>query len=65
MFLDNVEVLSGGIPLGVNPIANPGFETGTLVGTYQYNPTASGVAWTFNVQSGIQSNNSRLFYSNL
>ena len=59
MFLDNVEVLSGGIPLGVNPIANPGFETGTLVGTYQYNPpAASGVAWTFNAQSGIQANSS-------
>ena len=63
MFLDNVEVLSGGIPLGVNPIANPGFETGTLAGTfapgYQYNPSAvAGVAWTFNAQSGIQANNS-------
>ena len=63
MFLDNVEVLSGGIPLGVNPIANPGFETGTLAGTfapgYQYNPSAvAGVAWTFNAQSGIQANTS-------
>ena len=64
MFLDNVEVLSGGIPLGVNPIANPGFETGTLAGTkapgYQNNPSAvTGVAWTFNAQSGIQANESK------
>nr|GFC16958.1 hypothetical protein [Tanacetum cinerariifolium] len=38
LFLDNVEVLQGGTALTVNPIANPGFEDGTLSGTYQYNP---------------------------
>ncbi len=63
LFLDNVEVLSGGAPLGVNPIGNPGFEAGTLAGPfapdYQYDPSAvAGVAWTFNAGAGIQANNS-------
>ncbi|RYY13968.1 MAG: hypothetical protein EOO36_15015, partial [Cytophagaceae bacterium] len=60
LFLDNVEVLQGGTPLATNPLANPGFEDGTLTdngGTYQYNPT-NGVGWTFAASAGIQSNNS-------
>ncbi|WP_223652267.1 beta strand repeat-containing protein [Hymenobacter psoromatis] len=57
-FVDNVEVLQGGAPLSTNPIANPGFENGTITGGFQYTPTGAGIGWTFNAGSGIQSNNS-------
>jgi hypothetical protein len=40
-------------------LANPGFETPTLAsGGYQYNPTGTGVGWTFAGTTGIQSNGS-------
>ena len=60
-FVDNVEVLQGGAPLGTNPIANSGFENGTLTangGSFQYIPTGSGIGWAFETTSGIQSNGS-------
>ena len=62
LFVDNVQVLSGGTALTTNPITNPDFESGVLTdngGTYQYTPNgAVGVGWTFNNLSGIQANGS-------
>ena len=59
MFIDNVEVLQAGTPLGTNPISNPGFEApvlGTTSGSYTYNPV--GASWAFPTGSGIQANGS-------
>ena len=39
--------------------ANPGFETPALPASgYQYNPSGSGIGWTFSANSGIQANGS-------
>ena len=59
MYIDNVQVLQGGTPLGTNPIGNSGFETpvlGTSSGSYSYTP--AGAPWTFPTGSGIQANGS-------
>ena len=62
LFVDNVEVLQGGTPLGTNPIGNPGFENpvlGTAPASYMYNVPLSGTQpWTFASNSGIQANGS-------
>ncbi len=62
LFVDNVEVLQGGTPLGTNPIGNPGFENpvlGTASGSYSYNvPVTGSQPWTFSPSSGIQANGS-------
>jgi hypothetical protein len=40
-------------------LVNPGFETPALAsGGYQYNPTGTGIGWTFSAGSGIQRNGS-------
>jgi hypothetical protein len=59
LFVDNVEVLQGGTPLGTNPIGNPGFENPALGGNFAYNPaTTSTQQWTFSPYSGVQANGS-------
>ncbi|MET4075314.1 T9SS type A sorting domain-containing protein [Hymenobacter sp. UYCo722] len=62
LFVDNVQVLQSGTPLGTNPIGNPSFEDpvlGTASGSYQYNVPVSGTQpWVFSPYSGIQANNS-------
>ncbi|MGI4872776.1 MAG: T9SS type A sorting domain-containing protein [Janthinobacterium lividum] len=58
LFLDNVQVLSSGTALATNPITNPDFENGTISGAFQYNPSGTGIGWTFSALSGIQQNNS-------
>ena len=39
-------------------LVNPSFEIPALGGGYQYNPSASGIGWTFTSSSGIQGNGS-------
>jgi hypothetical protein len=40
-------------------LVNPSFETPVLPsGGYQYNPSATGIGWTFSSNSGIQGNGS-------
>ena len=60
LFVDNVEVLQGGTPLGTNPIGNSSFETpvlGSAAGSYAYNVATTGTQqWTFSPYSGIQAN---------
>jgi hypothetical protein len=52
-------VNSGAPPVPPSSPANPGFETPALPAPgYQYNPSGSGVGWTFDAHSGIQGNGS-------
>lgn len=44
-------------PVG-DSLVNSSFETPALSGGYQYNPSASGIGWTFSSASGIQGNGS-------
>jgi hypothetical protein len=39
-------------------LVNPSFEIPALSGGYQYNPSATGIGWTFSANSGIQGNGS-------
>ncbi len=43
---------------GASSLVNASFETPGLGNGYQYNPSGSGIGWTFNSQSGIQGNGS-------
>ena len=59
----NAASTSSALSQTVNSVAvslvNPGFETPTLAsGGYQYNPTGTGVGWTFGGTTGLQSNGS-------
>ncbi len=37
-------------------LVNPSFEIPALGGGYQYNPSTTGIGWTFSVSSGVQGN---------
>jgi len=43
---------------GASSLVNASFETPGLGKGYQYNPSGSGIGWTFDSQSGIQGNGS-------
>ncbi len=51
-FIDNVTLVPG------TQIANASFEIPALGSGFQYNPSASGIGWTFSPDSGIQGNGS-------
>jgi large repetitive protein len=50
------QVVNSGSPPAA--LVNPSFEIPALGGGYQYNPSASGIGWTFSSASGIQGNGS-------
>jgi hypothetical protein len=50
------QVVDSGSPLA--SLVNASFEIPTLSGGYQYNPSATGIGWTFSGSSGIQGNGS-------
>ena len=56
-FIDDVKSAAGSPPPG-GTLVNPSFESPALGGSYQYNPTAAGVGWSFAGGSGIQGNGS-------
>src|SRR5439155_9614140 len=49
------QVVNATVP---SSLINPGFEVPSLSSGYQYNPTGSGVGWSFSSNSGIQGNGS-------
>jgi predicted aconitase with swiveling domain len=50
------QVVNAGSPPAA--LVNPSFEVPALGSGYQYNPSTSGVGWTFSANSGIQGNGS-------